>query len=378
MLSPDRPRVSIGSMSPVTPPSTPVATPSPKAEREIRRSGKLLRQLKAVAGEGASTRHRNYDSTASLDAFCVEEGINSLNIDDGQGIEDISSIIDTDLYPIHLKKDDDRYIKLVANLRARFCQEGVVTLPGFLRLDVIPDIAKELEEKKGLAYETNTAHNIYLDQGNEDIFSSNHIRNRKFPTRVASLAYDNISHGNNLRKLYNNDNFRRFLRRILDLPVLYRLADPLGACSINIFKPGWSHAWHFDESNFSTTLMLQKAEMGGDFQHTQPIRAGLGAREKQRELCPNEIVSENWHYEMMENLVGPDGSSGGDEPPKMAKTLVFEPGTLSIFQGSQCLHRVTKSTGEKDRLVAVLCFSTRPGQKNSPQVQEMFWGRSVQ
>ena len=56
--------------------------------------------------------------------------------------------------------------------------------------------------------------------------------------QVASLAYDNISHGNNLRKLYNNDNFRRFLRRILDLPVLYRLADPLGACSINIFKPG--------------------------------------------------------------------------------------------------------------------------------------------
>ena len=40
-------------------------------------------------------KYRNYDSTASLDAFCVEEGINSLNIDDGQGIEDISSIIDT-------------------------------------------------------------------------------------------------------------------------------------------------------------------------------------------------------------------------------------------------------------------------------------------
>ena len=104
--------------------------------------------------------------------------------------------------------------------------------------------------------------------------------------------------------------------------------------------------------------MLQKAEIGGDFQHTQPIRAGLGAREKQREvanfivennkirfifllipiylpclqLCPNEIVSENWHYEMMDNLVGPDGSSGGDDPPQMAKTLVFEPGTLSIFQ----------------------------------------------
>lgn len=35
---------------------------------------------------------------------------------------------------------------------------------------------------------------------------------------------------------------------------------------------------------------------------------------------------------MMEALVGPDGTSGGDDPPEMAKTLVFEPGTLSIFQ----------------------------------------------
>ena len=36
----------------------------------------------------------------------------------------------------------------------------------------------------------------------------------------------------------------------------------------------------------------------------------------------------------METLVGTDGSSGGDAPPKMAKNLKFEPGTLSIFQVS--------------------------------------------
>ena len=35
---------------------------------------------------------------------------------------------------------------------------------------------------------------------------------------------------------------------------------------------------------------------------------------------------------MMDTLVGPDGSSGGDDPPEMAKNLTFEPGTLSIFQ----------------------------------------------
>jgi len=65
------------------------------------------------------------------------------------------------------------------------------------RIKVIFQFFQELEEKKGLAYETNTAHNIYLDQGNEDIFSSNHIRNRKFPTRVKKfdlIFYKNLHH----------------------------------------------------------------------------------------------------------------------------------------------------------------------------------------
>ena len=55
------------------------------------------------------------------------------------------------------------------------------------KIKVIFNCFQELEEKKGLAYETNTAHNIYLDEGNEDIFSSDHIRTRKFPTRVKTI-----------------------------------------------------------------------------------------------------------------------------------------------------------------------------------------------
>ena len=31
---------------------------------------------------------------------------------------------------------------MVANLRAKFIQEGIVTLPGFLKLCAIPDIIK--------------------------------------------------------------------------------------------------------------------------------------------------------------------------------------------------------------------------------------------
>ena len=58
LLSPNPTRISIGSNSPATPPSTPVASPSPKPDSEMTQSVRLFKQLSQVAGEGASTRHR--------------------------------------------------------------------------------------------------------------------------------------------------------------------------------------------------------------------------------------------------------------------------------------------------------------------------------
>ena len=109
------------------------------------------------------------------------------------------------------------------------------------------------------------------------------------------------------------------------------------------------------QSVFSVTIMIQKPEAGGLFRNTKPIR--VKGREDQ-EL-----------YNVMENIV--DGTND------IAETLKFEPGTLSIFCGSRCLHEVTKVEGDKDRLVAVFCFATRPGVRNSAQVQQLFWGRTV-
>jgi len=38
--------------------------------------------------------------------------------------------------------------------------------------------------------------------------------------------------------------------------------DPIGACTINVFREGWHHAWHFDEAEFTVTLSLQAADEG--------------------------------------------------------------------------------------------------------------------
>ena len=65
----------------------------------------------------------------------------------------------------------------------------------------------------------------------------------------------------------------------------------------NLFiSSGWSHAWHFDESPFSTTIMLQTAEDGGYFDYTRPIRGGRGGGDKNNKKVRcfmKKIVFEN-------------------------------------------------------------------------------------
>jgi len=68
------------------------------------------------------------------------------------------------------------------------------------------------------------------------------------------------------------------------------------------------------------------------------------------------------------------GESGGAAVP--VRTAPFAPGTLQVFAGRDSFHAVTPTRGPRERLVAVLCFASRPGVRNSPAVQQMFWGRT--
>ena len=47
---------------------------------------------------------------------------------------------------------------------------------------------------------------------------------------------------------------------VLGLPELHRLADGIGCCTVNVFRPGDEQGWHYDETEFSVTLMLAEAE----------------------------------------------------------------------------------------------------------------------
>jgi len=264
----------------------------------------------------------------------------------------LCEIVNCQTYPIDKKNEND-FKNMVTALRRDYLRNGIVLLPKFLTREALDISIHEVEDAKDEAWMTKTYHNIFMDKGDLS-YHQDHVRNRMLQTSVSSLAYDKLTETGPLLRLYHNDHFLNFISKVLGIKNLHRLEDPFGSASVNIGPSGTAQNWHFDESLFSVTLMIQKPESGGLFRNTQPIR-DVGNEDEEL-------------YEIVQKVV--DGTED------MAEILKFEPGTLSIFCGSRCLHEVTTSYGIKDRLVAVFCFSTCSGVRNSEHVQKMFWGRT--
>lgn len=239
--------------------------------------------------------------------------------------------------------------RLVAESCRSFAKTGLCILPAFIRPEAIRSLVAETSKVTDRAYYCRNTHNAYLEPDNA-AYPPEHPRRRRGETFVGSIAYDLFPEHSALRELYGWDPLKDFIAAVLDKPVLYRFADPLGACSVNVFRDGGRHAWHFDEAEFTVTLMLQAPERGGSFEYVPGIRG------------------RDDEYEIVDRVM--DGHRDG------VVELPFTPGTLLIFGGRNTLHRVTDVTGDRPRLVPVLCYSVVPNLKNSDAVRKLFWGRT--
>jgi hypothetical protein len=247
--------------------------------------------------------------------------------------------IDLEQYPIHQKCARELIAKTSFE---KLHRTGVVTLPGFINAEAMSQAAKESQKLAPLAHHCNSTHNAYLAP-DDPSFPLNHIRRLPLSTDVGSVAYDLLPRDGVLPSLYKCDALVDFVSDVCfgagnSENKLYRLADPLGACTINVFHEGWEHGWHFDEAEYTITLMLQTAEEGGDFEFTPQIRQ----------------PGSNEAFETVQDIVAGHDSSG------LVQRLRFEPGTLSIFKGNSSLHRVTKTQGGRklDRwcLIVAICL----------------------
>ena len=234
--------------------------------------------------------------------------------------------------------------------RQQYLQNGLCRLPEFILPEAQRLLAEEANTVSEQAYFCKSTHNAYLSEDNPEL-PADDVAKRQEQTFVGSVPYDRIHRGAHLRQLYLWDPLKDFIGFVLGKTEFHRFADPLGACSINVFVDGGEHGWHFDESEFTVTLMLQAPESGGAFEYVPQIRG----------LTDEKTI--------VANVLNGDRSQ--------VMELPFSAGTLLIFGGRQTIHRVTRVHGLRPRLVPVLCYSEKPGLTNSPAVQKLFWGREV-
>ena len=64
-----------------------------------------------------------------------------------------------------------------------------------------------------------------------------------------------------------------FLAEVMGKPQLHTMADPLARANVMAYRAGDALNWHFDRSEFTTTLLLQAPDAGGDFQYRRDLRS---------------------------------------------------------------------------------------------------------
>ncbi|CAH0370342.1 unnamed protein product [Pelagomonas calceolata] len=271
----------------------------------------------------------------------------------------LGDLVNLERYPIgDLRSAEGR--ALVEKARSDLAATGCASFPCFLMEAALSDAVAEATAAAPSAFATDDTHNAY-QLSTDAKLGPEHVRNKQMRTRVASTACDELDSSRAIRALYASDELLGLVKAITGKNA-HRLADPLGAASINVFRSGWAHAWHYDESEFTVTLSLVQAAEGGAFEFTEPLRRSVDDLAFETTAA---VINDHSEY-----AVEPAGAACPS-----VRTAPFAPGTLQIFAGRTSLHRVSEVKGE--RLVAVYCFSDIEGFVNSPEVQRMFWGRAV-
>ena len=259
-------------------------------------------------------------------------------------------VVDLGRYPIN-DPAGSAYQALVQACRDQLRSHGVAQLAGFLTPAAVSQMLALASRLAAQAWASDQTHTAYFEPADGSA-GPDHPRALRQHSAKKAIAYDQIPAGAPIRRLYESDDLTAFIAAVLGKPVLYRSADPLDALEIAIFDDGDELGWHFDNSEFSVTMMYAEPEAGGHFDYYPWLR---------------EDHDENYP-EVRRVLLGePDG----------VIRMPSSPGTLAVFRGQHALHRVTPVSGPRPRINSVLTYGERPGMKLNRLTQELFYGRTA-
>jgi len=255
----------------------------------------------------------------------------------------LADIVDLDRYPIETEA-------FGSTSAATLDATGVLVLEGFIRPAALAEMLAEAEAGQDQAYFCTQSHSVYLTPP-DTAFGADHPANRQVESSKGCICDDVVPAASPLRALYDDTEFRNFVKQATGEEALHPYADPLSSINIHYARRGQELGWHFDNSSFAITLLIQKPEAGSRFEYIKDLRdADAG------EMNYNGVGA------LLDGAVQPE-------------VLQMEPGTLVLFRGRNSIHRVSPNESDRTRMLAVLAYNSEPGVSLSENARMTFYGR---
>jgi hypothetical protein len=261
----------------------------------------------------------------------------------------LSNIVDLARYPLD-RPGTDEWNALVIKSKAELSRDGMFNLEGLVKPETLAQMVAEIQPiMDTLSFVHKRSHNIYFRKEIPEL-ATDHPALVKVDTINHTVCADQISQSL-VMYIYEWAPFIHFLSAVMEKHALFPARDALARVNVMAYRDGETLNWHFDRSEFTTTLLLQAPAQGGDFVYRTDLRS---------DGDPN--------YDGVAKLL-----RGQDDH---VKTLKITAGTLNVFRGKNTAHKVSTVRGKKERLIAVFSYFDKPGVVFSKEDQIGFYGRS--
>ena len=263
----------------------------------------------------------------------------------------LDGLIELTRYPI----DDPEALH---RWRDELDQHGALVLPDFFTPSVVAKVVDQSLPRLDEAFFTvDQTHNVYLTPP-DDSLPDDHVFNQQIVSTKGCLAHDQVETDSPLRAIYSSPRFRRFLCNVLDIESIHPYADTVSGINVHFHLDGQQLGWHFDNSSFAVTALMQAPESGGTFEYVPDLR---------------DASRGDHNFDGVAAVLNGEQRAGTESP---VKTLRFDPGALVLFRGRNSMHRVTPSRGTVPRVLVVFAYNTEPGIGLSEAAKLTFYGRS--
>lgn len=264
--------------------------------------------------------------------------------------------------------------------RAQLAVQQTCRLPRFLTPETVANLVNFVEAERRMpgkcTHPGTTWSTIFYQEPSaiEELGDAHPLR-RLVSRSNTYITAESIPEGIPLRRLQDDPGFQAFLEAVTG-ETLFEYACPVSKFVFSLADEKDHQDWHFDNNFLTLTFMLQKPAHGGllevhprigreNYEEISRILEGSAYSTPRGELLPDS------NQQVQEGGEGPQAGREEFESSFPKLTYEYEVGDMILFIGRDSLHRCTKISGDRTRMIGIISYNTRETAGNVPNAVHM-------